>query len=179
MHLIWQFKDYISNKETKKAKDEEEFGFKHYHFKNKELENLKGIYLTKNEMIKETEYYTDTYNSTIAGTDILSYIAVTEGIATKNDSGNYYNINREILDVTAGKWSGSANSIKFGQEIEAHADLHRPNSIVSYITAGGTIVIFKKGNVEAYNNSVGMADLATGDAWAVDKIMMDYLWIIE
>ena len=67
------------------------------------------------------------------------------------------------------------NSYTFGSEIEAHADLLvNKTKLAKFIKYGRQIQ--KKQSDESYFYSVGIADMAQGDRWQFDKVLMDTLW---
>ncbi|BBM54925.1 Lin1211 protein [Leptotrichia wadei] len=147
--------DYII--QNKRFGDEnEKVVFIHNHFQS----SGESSYMTKLDMKKVAEYYAYKPNSQKMGKKILNYLR--EG--------------DEPLYKVSNKWSGSGNnSYTFGSEIEAHADLLvNKTKLAKFIKYGRQIQ--KKQGDESYFYSVGIADMAQGDRWQFDKVLMDTLW---
>lgn len=145
--------DYIIK--NKKLEDKNII-FVHNHFQS----SGESSYMTKSDMKKVAEYYAYKPNSQKMGKKILNYLR--EG--------------DEPLYKVSNKWSGSGNnSYTFGSEIEAHADLLvNKTKLAKFIKYGRQIQ--KKQGDESYFYSVGIADMAQGDRWQFDKVLMDTLW---
>ena len=145
--------DYIIK--NKKLEDKD-IVFVHNHFQN----SGESSYMTKSDMKKVAEYYAYKPNSQKMGKKILNYLR--EG--------------DEPLYEVSNKWSGSGNnSYAFGSEIEAHADLLiNKTKLAKFIKFGRQIQ--KKQSDESYFYSVGIADMAKGDRWQFDKVLMDTFW---